>query len=270
MNEENLPVDSQNDEEWEAPPPPETTSEPEEEKPQMSEIASLANIFIEPGNTFRDMRRKPRFILAGLIIAIAVSAFSIIFLERVGFENFQRHQIESSSRTQQLTKEQKDAIVEQQSSSLVKGITYGAAPIVMIIVFLLGGLIYWLGANAFGGSTRFLHGISVWVYSSLPPTLLFVVANLLVLFLKSVDDIDLTQGQRGLIQANPGMFIDGKEQPVLGALLGSLDLFAIWGYVLAVIGLKVVAKISTGSALAIVLILALAGVTVRVIVALLF
>ena len=90
MNEENLPVDSQNDEEWEAPPPPETTSEPEEEKPQMSEIASLANIFIEPGNTFRDMRRKPRFILAGLIIAIAVSAFSIIFLERVGFENFQQ------------------------------------------------------------------------------------------------------------------------------------------------------------------------------------
>ncbi len=60
-------MNEQNPSEWQAPPPPEKivdTSEPA----QMSEAATLGNIFIEPGRTFEDLRRKPRFILASLVI----------------------------------------------------------------------------------------------------------------------------------------------------------------------------------------------------------
>lgn len=248
---------------WQAPPPPKDIKKIEE-PPQMSEAATLGNIFFEPGNTFEDLRRKPRFIMAGIIIIIAVSLFQIVFIQKVGFERIVRARIDASPQTEQMSKEQKDIIVEQQSSPVFKGISYAAAPIVMIIVFLLGGLIYWLGANAMGGSAGFLHGISVWIYSSFPPTLIFMLANILVLFLKSVDDIDLTTSQSGLIQANPGFFIDGKSQPVLAALMSGIDLFAIYGWVLAAIGLQKVAKISSGAAWAIVLILGLVGVTLRV------
>ncbi|MCA1638204.1 MAG: YIP1 family protein, partial [Acidobacteria bacterium] len=121
-----------------------------------------------------------------------------------------------------------------------------------------------------GGDSRFPHGISTWVYSSLPPTVVFVLANLLVLFLKSVDDIDLANSQSGLIQANPSFFIDGKSSPVLAALLGTFDFFFIWGWILAAIGLQKLGKISAGAAWAIVLVVALVSVAFRVVAALFF
>ena len=270
MNEENSNIDEQSNEEWEAPLPPEHIKTDPQEEPQMSELASLANIFIEPGKTFQDMRRKPRFILAGLIMIVAFSMFNVATIEKLGFENLVKNQIETSSQTQQLSSEQKEQIIEQQSAPLFKWISYAVAPIGIMIFLLIGGLLYWLGSSAFGGSARFFHGVSVWTYSSLPPTLLYVIANLLVLFLKAAEDIDISKAQRGLLQANPAMFIDGKEMPVLAALLSSFDLFAIWGWILAAIGLKFVAKISTGSAWAIVAILALVRITATVVWAAIF
>lgn len=259
----------ENNVQWQEPPPSEQIKKVEEE-PQMSEVATLGNIFFEPGRTFEDLRRKPRFLMAGVIILVLITLFQVLFIQKVGYERLIRARIEASPQTQQLSKEQIDQIIEQQSSPVFKGISYAAAPVVIAIVFLLGGLIYWLGANAMGGSASFLHGLSVWIYSSLPPTLLFVLANIIVLFLKSVDDMDLSSAQSGMVQANPAFFIDAKAQPVLAAVLSSFDLFAIWGWILAAIGLQKIAKISSGAAWAIVLILGLVGITGRVLMAFLF
>ena len=157
-----------------------------------------------------------------------------------------------------------------ESGPITKYATYGATPIVMVIVFLIGGLIYWLAGNAMGGTMTFLRGVSVWVYASLPSTVLFTVSNLLVLFLKNVDEIEIGRAQQGLIQANPGFFLDAKAQPVLNALLSSFDLFSLIGWIFAAIGLKVVGKLSSAAAWSIVLLMALIGTTIKVIIALMF
>lgn len=261
-------MEEPNSAEWQAPPPPEKIDPPE--AAQMSEAATLGNIFLEPGATFEDLRRKPRFLIAGLIIIVAISAFNFLFIQKVGYERLVRARIESNSRVQQMPSDQKDKIIEQQSGLIWKGIGYAAPPIVVLIIFLLGGLIYFLGANAMGGTARLLHGISVWIYSWFPPFVVSILLNLIVLMFKSADDIDIISSQSGLVQANPSMFIDVKAMPALGALLSSIDLFAIWGWVLAAIGLQKVAKISSGAAWAIVLILGLTGVAVKVVVALVF
>jgi hypothetical protein len=240
------------------------------EPPQMSEVASVGNIFFEPGNVFDDMRRKPRFLIAGLIILAAISIFQVIFIEKIGYKEIVKSRIESSSRTRDMDKEQKAQIVEQQGSDMIKYITYGATPVVVAIAFLIGGLIYWGGSSAMGGNGKFLGGLSVWVYASLPPAIVFTLANLIVLFLKSADDIDIAGSQQGLVKANPSFFIDANANPVLAALLGSIDLFAIWGWVLAAIGLQRVFKLSSGSSWAMVLLLALVGVGAKVVGALFF
>lgn len=253
---------------WKAPHPEENKAEAEQ--PQMSEAATLGGIFYEPGNTFEDLRRKPRFLLAGLIIIVAVTAFNAIFIQKIGFEKLVLERMESNESFRQMPADQRDKIIAQQSGTVAKVIGYAAAPIVLVIIFLIGGLIYWLGANAMGGNAGFLHGLSVWVYSSLPPTVLFVLANLLVLMLKSVDEIDLATAQSGLVQANPGMFINAKEMPALAAALSAFDLFAIWGWVLAAIGLQKVAKLSSGAAWGVVLVIGLIGITAKVVWALAF
>jgi hypothetical protein len=236
-----------------------------EEPPQMSEVGMIGNVFFEPGSVFDDQRRKARFIIGGFLIVLAISVFQIAFVERYDLRKIVEARIESSSRTADMSNEQKQTIIDQQGGPIAKYITYGATPIVMIIVFLIGGLIYWLGANAMGGSATFTRGVAVWVYSSLPPTLLFMAGNLLVMFLKDPETVDLVNSQGGLLKANLGFFMDPKSMPVVYALLSSIDLFAIWGWVLAAIGLQRVAKISSGAAWAVVLMLGLVGVAAKVV-----
>src|SRR5438034_11719208 len=96
--------------EWQPPPPPENI--PEADPPQMSEVASLGNVFIEPGRVFEDMRRKPRFLLAGLITIAVISLFQIAFVEKVGLGEIVKARIESSKRTQDLSSDQKATIIE--------------------------------------------------------------------------------------------------------------------------------------------------------------
>jgi hypothetical protein len=237
---------------------------------EMSEAATLGNIFFEPGRTFEDLRRKPRWILAGLVIIIAISAFNFLFIQKLGYESIVKARIESNESVQKMPADQRQQIIDQQSGGVWKVIGYVAPAIVMVVIFLLGGLIYFLGANAMGGSAGFFHGVSVWVYSWLPPFVVSILANLVVLLIKSAEEIDIVASQSGLVQANPSFFIDTKAMPVLAAILSTFDLFAIWGWILAAIGLQKVGRISSGAAWAIVLMLGLAGVAAKVVAALVF
>lgn len=256
-------ADAENQSEWQAPPPPEPVVE--EEPPQMSEVGTLASIFFEPGKTFEDLRRKPRFILAMVIMIVLATAFSFAFSYKIGPENFRKFvtsQIEKSPQTQGMDAEKKKDAVEL-NMTIGKIIKY-VMPVVFVIIFAIGGLLYWLGGKAFGGTGGYFHGVSTWVYASFPPLVLTMIANLIILFLKNVDDIDIGAGsQRGLVNANPS-FLIGKASPVLATLVGTLDLFMIWGWVLAAIGLRIMFRISSGSAWGIVIILALIQIALRV------
>lgn len=251
---------------WQAPPPIDNT--PVAEPPQMSEVGTLGSIFFEPGKTFEDLRRKPRFLMAGIISVILLAMFLTAFYSKVGYERIVRERLEASSWYQTQPPEVQKTMIQQQTSPIAKYATLAVTPVFFFISFFIGGLIYWGGANAMGGSMSFLRGVAVWVYSGFPPMVVSMLANILVLFLKSPDDIDIAASQQGLITANPSLFIDTKAAPVLGALLGTFDLFFIWGWILAAIGLRVIGKISTGAAWTIVLMVALLNVAMRVVAAL--
>jgi len=264
MNEENQDELEKNEVEWQEPPLPEeiiNTDEPA----QMSEVGTLGSIFFEPGATFEDLRRKPRFLIAAFISILLISLSQFAFIQKVGFERIVKERLESNSSVQQMPEANRQKLIEQQPSDIAKTISYVVTPIVLLLVFVIGGLIYWLGANAMGGSASFLQGLSVYTYSGFPPIVVSMLANFLVLFLKSADEIEISASQNGLVQANPSFFMDGKSAPVLSALAATLDLFSIWGWILAAIGLRIVGKISTSAAWAIVLIVALIGVALRVV-----
>lgn len=234
--------------------------------PQMSEISTVANIFFEPGRVFEDLKRKPRFIIGGVIIALLVTAYTFGLTSKIGEAGIRRavlEQIEKSPQTASMTQEQKNAAVDMNLT--IQKYTRFAVPIFVLISFLVGGLFYFLGSKAFGGNAGFLHALSVWIYSSIPPTVVAMLANFLVLMFKSADEIDLTASQRGVIQANPGILLDGKAMPVLTTVVSTLDLFMIWGWILAAIGLRITNRLSSGSAWAVVVIIALIGLVFRVI-----
>jgi hypothetical protein len=229
-------------------------------------MATVTNIFFEPGRVFEDLRRKPRFIIGTIIIALFVSAYAFGLYYKVGeagMRRFMVEQVDRNPQTQGMSREDKENAINLQMT--IQNYVRYAIPVFVIVSLLIGGLLYFLGSKAFGGDGGFLHSLSVWIYSSIPPTVLGMIASFIVMAIKSADEIDIGASQRGLVNANPSMLIDGKAHPVIATLLGTLDLFMIWGWILAAIGLRVTNRLSSGSAWAIVLIIALIGVLFRII-----
>jgi hypothetical protein len=256
--------------EWQAPPPPEGPVA-EEEGPRMSEVATLANIYIEPGNTFRSMRPRPKFLLALIIMIVVSLGFWLVIDQKIGVGEVFVDQMKKSPQYEQMDARSREAAVGFYKGPLFKGFFFGGVVIGTILVVFIGGLIYWLLANAMGGSARYLQGVSVWVYSSYAPALIAVIANIIVLLLKSKDSIDSSFMQSGgLVRANPTAFIDTTHNPVLNAILAPIDLFSIFGLILAVIGLRTMMKISNSSAWTIALGLKLVGIIIGIASALIF
>ena len=229
---------------WQPPPPPDVPSAPVETGPDMSTPATLSGIFFEPGRTFEALRKRPRFLIVGIILILLTTLVDVALFTRVDMGQYIREKMEQSSSSQSQTEEQKEMGVKI-------GKIAGAIipPLSVPIVFAAGAALYLLGVMAFGGTIGYKRSVAVWAYSSLPPSLVGVIVALLVLFLKTSDTID----PEHLLVTNPGAFTNAHDAPVLTALLSQFDLIRFYGMFLAAIGLRKVAKISSGSAWGIVL-----------------
>lgn len=246
------------------PPPPVPVAASADDAASMSTAETLSNIFFEPGRTFESLRRRPRFLVAALIMIALATAFTILLFQKMDFERFMREQIEKSPRAEQMTPEQKDAAVKFQTGTFGKALVYVTPVIASLVIFAAGAGIYLLGSMLMGGTMNYWQSLSVWVYSSLPPAVLLTVANFVLLLVKSRDDIDIGQSSTGLVRANLGVFLPSGSSPVLAAVLNSFDIFTFYGLFLAAVGLRKVARMSSGSAWAVVLGLWIISIIVKV------
>ncbi|MEJ7712764.1 MAG: YIP1 family protein [Pyrinomonadaceae bacterium] len=213
-----------------------TVSPPAADGPVLSLSETLTGIFFEPGRVFESFRARPRFLVAALIIIAAVIAFQFLFIQRLGYENVIRAEVES--RMPDMEPAQREQAIEQQLSPIVKTLRYVVPLIVIAFVFAIGGALYLLGTLAMGKSINYKQALAVWTYSSLPPGVLIMAVNILLLFIKAIEDIDPASSNRGLVRASPGILVDGSAHPVLATALGTFDLFAIYGLILCGARLK--------------------------------
>lgn len=231
--------------------------------PEMTTPQTLANIFFEPGRTFDALRARPRFLVATLITALMVITFTLVMFQRVSYDAMIREAVENNSRTADLPAEQKERMIEMQTKPLFKTIGY-VAPLVVLFVFLAaGGGIYLLGAMLMGKGMSYKQALSVWAYSTFPPSMLLMLANIIMLLVQPPDPAEAAKSRGSLVHANPSIIVNGSEQPVLATLLGAFDLFSFFGLFLAATGLHRVARLSKGAAWAIVIAIWLLGVIIK-------
>jgi len=231
---------------FQAPPPPPFAPTPPPPAVEMSTPQTLVGIFFEPGRVFEALRSRPRFLIAGLLLLVLTCAVTAVMFQRIDMRAFIRDKMEQSQQNPNATPEQKEM-----------GVTF--ATIIAAVAFPLsvpfwiagGAALYLLGVMAFGGAISYKQALSVWVYSSLPPAILGTIVAILVLFLKTADQID----PEHMLITNPGAFMGPDSSKVLTAVLSQFDLLRFYGLVLAAIGLRKVAKMSSGAAWGVVVLL---------------
>ncbi|HKP36282.1 MAG TPA: Yip1 family protein [Pyrinomonadaceae bacterium] len=228
---------------WQPPPAPPLAETPDAGGPEMSTPATLTGIFFEPGRVFESFRTRPKFLVAGLIMVILTAGVTALVYQRMDMGQYIRDKMERNPRNANQTEEQKEMAV-----TIGKAVGF-VIPVFVPVTIAAGAALYLLGVMAFGGSISYKKSVAVWVYSSFPPAILGTIVAVLVLFLKSADQLDPER----LLVTNPAAFMGSESSPVLLAVLKQIDLLEIYGLVLAAIGLRKVAKISSGSAWGVVL-----------------
>jgi len=227
-----------------------------DDAPPMSEAEKSTAIFYEPARVFQELRVRPYWGTAFLIIALSVAVYQFAYTQRIGAETIALAAIEKTIEGGFIPADRADAIRASTAADARQPFAKASGAIngvvgTFIILAILAGL-YMLGVLVSGARIRFWQAFSVAVFSALPVIVLQNLISLLLLYLKSPDDIDPIKGQRGLARADLGVLFNPAEHPYLFVLGSSIGLFTLYGIWLTATGLRHSGeKVTSGTAWAI-------------------
>ena len=210
--------------------------------PPMSEAEKTASILYEPARVFQELRIRPRWDTAFLIIALSVAVYQFAYTQRIGAETIALATIDKTIEGGFIPAERAGEIRERAAADARQPFAKASGAInsivgTFVLMAILAGL-YMLGVLVSGARIKFWQAFSVAVYASLPVIVLQNLISLLLLYLKSPDDIDPIKGQRGLARADLGVLFNPAEQPYLFVLGSSIGLFTLYGIWLTATGLR--------------------------------
>lgn len=258
------------------PPPPPTLQMPA--KPSMSAPRTLTNIFFAPGRVFDSFRELTtftpaavRFLIAAAIILVALVAYNVLYLARIGPGTIARAYMEASPRMAALSSQQKELGLKIQENPAMQafGLAMGFGKLILFTIasFFLGALIYWAGSLLFKAKLKYMQALLVWTYAALPVTVIWLLANLIVLLVwPPTTNMGIITGANGVVHANFGAFftVTSLPVPVYVVALSAFDLFEFYGLGLAIFGLRKVARIPWVGSIGIVVFVWLIGVGWRI------
>lgn len=205
------------------------------EEPPLSPVERITGIFYEPARVFQNLRAHPRWLAAFVVIALAAVTYQVAFTQRIGAETIATATMDKVVEGPFIPQDRKEQIRAQGIEAAKLPGTRISGPInavagVFIFMCVLAGL-YMLGVLISGARIKFWQAFCVAVYAALPPILLQNVISLIILFVKSPDDIDPIKGQRGLAHADLGLLFAPADHPylyVIGSMIGLFTLYGLW------------------------------------------
>lgn len=214
---------------------------------RMTTLATIANIFVAPGETFRNLRRHPRWLVALLVITVLSATYTNLFMERLGPERIVNFTMDKTLEMPMISGNE-DAR-KQVESGRAAAIADAKSPVVRAgqavssfagatIFYAILALIFFLFAMAMGGKINFWQAFSAAIYAALPISIIRFILNTVILFVKDPSEIHPILGQQSLIQDNLSFFVVPSEHPVIYSFLAAFSVLGIYWVVMNAIGLK--------------------------------
>lgn len=204
--------------------------------PPMSTVGALTGIFFEPTNVFRNLRAHPKWVAPILLAGVLNGAYLTAFYARLTPDrivNFTYEKLADSpikpppeametARVQELEKQKSIGGRIGRVVTAICSVFFGVAFVAALML---------LGTLAFGGRMHYWQAFSVMAFVIFPVTLIQKAISLIILYLKSPDDIHPLIGQETLVYDNLGLLVSSKDHPVIYvtlAAIGVLALYRLW------------------------------------------
>lgn len=206
-------------------------------------FSRLMGVYFSPGETFQEIGRAPAWVTPLLVLALVGALGGFVMINRIGVEKFFGQGFEQAVADGRMTQEQAD----QQMEGMRKGAPFIKAgfPVVgfimsIVLVLAVAGLAKLL-SMMFGVENEFKPLVSVTAYAMLAVGLIGVALLIILLYLKSPDELDIRNPVGSNVAALLSM--SGVQLPkFLKYLLAYVDVFYIWRVVLLGIGYAAVSR----------------------------
>ena len=204
----------------------------------LSFIEKVTGIFFEPSRVFRNLREHPHWIGAFVIICVLTAAYNIAFIRRITPERIVDHTIQKLSEIGPPfapPPERLEAARTQQLQSLKNPVQRVAGVLGSFAgLFLLSAFVAALSMVAilvFGGRINYWQSLSVLLWSAVPVIFIQKVLGLVILYLKSPDDLHPILNQETTLQDNLGLLFTPSEHPVffvMASMVGLTAFYLVW------------------------------------------
>lgn len=231
------------------------SAQPETERP-MTWFEKVTGIFFEPTRVFRNLRIHPYWIGAFLTIWVLTTIYSTAFIQRVTPERITDHMVEKIAQMGRPFAPPPEAIDGIRAAQLEQlknpAQRVGSVLKSMVGIFVFGAItaaLALLGILVFGGRISFWQALAVTFYSALPVIAIQKILGLVILYLKSPDDLHPVLNQETTLQDNLGILFTPADHPVLFVMASFIGLTSFYGLWLRARGLHAGAtRVSKGQA----------------------
>ena len=211
----------------------------------MSPVQKLTGVFFEPSRVFRNLRVYPKWVAAYLVVVVLSVIYTFAFTQRVTPERIVNHTMDKlaeigpplappADKIEQIRAQQIEDAKNpvQRAGTVVK--TFAGAFIFTGIVAAL----YLLVTLVFGGRINYWQALASLFYAAVPIIAIQKLLGLVLLYIKSPEDIHPILGQETLVQDNLGVLVSPANHPVIFVLASAIGVLSFYGLWLKATALK--------------------------------
>lgn len=202
-------------------------------------LATLANVYVAPGEAFRSIAARPRF-WAPLLLAVGLGlAFTAVWITKVDPAEFMRQQMEESGALDRIAPERRGDVLAGQAKVFTAMAWVGPLVFAPLMYLAMAGLFYVVYRFFYAAEPTFAQSLGVVAWTFAAFSLLTTPLVFLVLALKD----DWNMDPQSALQANLAALLDrSSTAKPLYAIAGSIDLFSFWAMALLSIGYAAVIR----------------------------
>jgi hypothetical protein len=207
---------------------------PKKEEP-LSLLDRVTGIFFEPSRVFRNLREYPRWVGAFLMIGVLTVIYSVAFVQRITPERIVDHTSEKMAEMgafappPEAREQIKADSLEALKNPVQRAAGYVNTFVGLFAVSSIVAALSLLGILAFGGRINFWQALSVTFWSALPVVVIQKLLGLVILYLKSPDDLHPILNQETTLQDNLGILFSPADHPILFVLASFIGLTSFYG-----------------------------------------
>jgi hypothetical protein len=207
----------------------------------MSWFERVMGMFYEPSRVFRNVRSNPNWLAPFLVVWVLSAIYGTAFIQRITPQVIVEHTVEKTTQTFNLPPDAAAKLRTDQIEALTNPVARAGALLqtgagIFLVVAFLAGLCF-VGVLVFGGRINFWQALAVLFHAAVPVVVITKVLGLVILYLKSPDDLHPVLNQDTTLQDNLSILFSPANNPVLFVIASYIGLTSFYGLWLRAKGL---------------------------------